>query len=122
MKSTIASHSRFNVKHNSEIRFAKTSAIIIGVYIFCWSPTLIKFYVAVFTDFGDSSYFVLLSHFARDISNLAAHFNSALNPIIYAYRIASIRKGIKTIFKLGQCGEIEFSEDQRSPEASNRAG
>lgn len=134
------SQTRFTIQRNAEIRLAKTSAMIIGVYIICWSPTLIKFCRAVFStpdkndDSGPES---LTTHIARDISNLAAHFNrwifrgflhmlfviiySALNPIIYAYRIKRIRDGVKKLLKLDNCAETEFSEDQRSPEPTDQS-
>lgn len=72
------SQTRHSIQRNAEIRLAKTSAMIIGVYIICWSPTLIKFCQAVLStpnknDDSDPDSFS--AHIGRDISNLAAHFN-----------------------------------------------
>lgn len=114
------SQANLAIRRNAEIKLAKTSAVIIGVYFICWSPTLIKFYLALFTNINTWKPWDWIAPIIRDFSNLAAHFNSALNPIIYAYRISWIRNGIKKILQRDQCVDAEISDDQRIPEPSDQ--
>lgn len=87
-----------NSKRRKEIKVAKTFALIIGTSIICWVPiTIFNFAIAITNDrnfFGDEQ--MLHAYDALAIS--AAHFNSAINPIIYAYRMRDVRITVKKIF------------------------
>lgn len=82
----------------SEIRAAKTMLLVIGSFIICWIPLFINYLVKL-TSKGDQ-----VSHTVEEKSNYkfieffcycAVHYNSAIDPIIYAYRIKDVQSAIK---------------------------
>lgn len=88
-----------------EIRVANTFALIIGSFIISWTPLTVNFLVVAVTRnrqfFQDNGPLRIFHIF----SICAAHFNSAIDPIIYAYRIKDIRETLKKF--LGCNREIE---------------
>lgn len=85
-----------------EIRVAKTSALIIGTFILCWTPITVLDMIIAYT--RDLTIFDgnAVSRNCFMFSVCAAHFNSAIDPIIYAYRIKDVRVTIRNILRCGR--------------------
>lgn len=81
-----------NRPKTTEVRMAHTFALIIGSYILFWTPVTVNFLIVALTENGNffQSHWILQLYF--NLSVCAAHFNSALNPFIYAYRIKDVRE------------------------------
>lgn len=87
--------------NKEEIRVAKTMTLVIGTFIICWTPMAIICMVVANTK--DLHYFDHNegSRIGFMFCSLAAHLNSAIDPIIFAYRIPDARDKIKKILKCG---------------------
>lgn len=82
-----------------EIRATKTMSFVIGSFIICWIPLAIKNIIEIIVDpdavlYGkDHVWHTILKNFCY----CAVHFNSAIDPIIYAFRIGDVRRATKKI-------------------------
>lgn len=84
---------------NNEIRVAKTFALIIGTFILFWTPLTI---VGVVVAYKRDSHYFDNDESARIwfmFSASAAHLNSAIDPVIYAYRIKEVRVLVQRTFR-----------------------
>lgn len=83
---------------NADIKIAKTFAIIYGDYVIFWTPGQVV--VSVISYMKNSEQFTQTQLVHANFAALCLiHLNSALNPLIYAYRIKSVRETIKRIFE-----------------------
>lgn len=91
-----------NVAKASDVKMAKTFALIIGTNIIFWAPLAANFLVVAFAE--DRGFFQ--ENWSRNMfqafSVCAAHFNSAANPFIYAYRMKGVGDMVKEIFMRNQ--------------------
>lgn len=65
--------------------------MIVVTFIVCWLPMAISYFL----------YAALDQKFTQDILDvftILSHFNSAIDPLIYAYRIKDVRATIETLF------------------------
>lgn len=76
-----------------EIRAAKSLSIIVGLFAVCWLPVHILNCLTLFYRELEKSGFVM------NIAIILSHANSAINPIIYAYRIQEFRVTFRKILK-----------------------
>ncbi|PWA23005.1 hypothetical protein CCH79_00002157 [Gambusia affinis] len=74
-----------------EIRAAKSLSIIVGLFTICWLPVHILNCLTLF--YGDLEKPPVVMYVAIILS----HANSAINPIIYAYRIQDFRNTFRKI-------------------------
>lgn len=74
-----------------EIRAAKSLSIIVGLFAVCWLPVHILNCLTVFSSELDRPQFIM------DVAIIMSHANSAVNPIIYAYRIKDFRNTFRKI-------------------------
>lgn len=73
------------LKRKNEIRATHTLALIVGSFIILWTPgTFCLIYLAITQNREMDLDFLKLS-------TILVHLNSVLDPIIYAYRMQSIR-------------------------------
>ncbi|KAL4608777.1 adenosine receptor A2b isoform X1 [Arapaima gigas] len=73
-----------------EIRAAKSLSIIVGLFAFCWLPVHILNCLTLFYPLTKPRYIMYLAI-------ILSHANSAVNPIIYAYRIRDFRNTFRKI-------------------------
>lgn len=88
-------------RKSAEVRIAYTFALVLGVYVICWTPFTVNFLIIAYQE--DFDYFQKnrILNFYNMMSICLSHFNSAANPFIYAYRIKDVREFVvKRIFKL----------------------
>lgn len=99
-----------SVAKRQEVRMAYTFALVIGTFIICWTPVTINFLVVAITKnrqyFQDHG----LLNFFHVFSVCATHFNSAIDPIIYAYRIKDVRDTMKNLFRGNQDDDISTND------------
>ncbi|KAG7515872.1 adenosine receptor A2b [Solea senegalensis] len=74
-----------------EIRAAKSLSIIVGLFAVCWLPVHILNCLTLFYKQLDKPKVVMY------VAILMSHANSAVNPIIYAYRIRDFRNTFRKI-------------------------
>ncbi|XP_072531149.1 adenosine receptor A2b [Salminus brasiliensis] len=73
-----------------EIRAAKSLSIIVGLFALCWLPVHILNCLTLFTQLAKADYVMY-------VAIILSHANSAVNPIIYAYRIREFRHTFRKI-------------------------
>ncbi|XP_061596077.1 adenosine receptor A2b [Cololabis saira] len=74
-----------------EIRAAKSLSIIVGLFALCWLPVHILNCLTLFYEQVDKPAVVMY------VAIILSHANSAVNPIIYAYRIQDFRNTFRKI-------------------------
>ncbi|CAN9501625.1 unnamed protein product [Ophioblennius macclurei] len=74
-----------------EIRAAKSLSIIVGLFALCWLPVHILNCLTLFYSELDKPADIML------VAIILSHANSAVNPIIYAYRIQDFRNTFRKI-------------------------
>ncbi|XP_056314638.1 adenosine receptor A2b [Danio aesculapii] len=74
-----------------EIRAAKSLSIIVGLFALCWLPVHILNCLTLFYSELKKPSFIM------NIAIILSHANSAVNPIIYAYRIREFRVTFRKI-------------------------
>lgn len=79
-----------------EIRAAKSLSIIVGLFAICWLPVHILNCVTLF-------YQKLQLEVVMYVAIILSHANSAVNPIIYAYRIRDFRVTFRKILSPFTC-------------------
>lgn len=79
------SHQHHRSLLQKEIRAAKSLSIIVGLFALCWLPVHILNCLTLFVDYRDKSDIIMF------LAIVLSHGNSAVNPIIYAYRIQDFR-------------------------------
>lgn len=88
-----------SAKQRNEIRAANTLAMIVGTFIVLWMPGIISLFVMAITKNRDFPLDIL------ELSTIMVHFNAAVDPLIYAFRMRNIREALKKFFKCGKRGE-----------------
>ncbi|KAL6463485.1 hypothetical protein MHYP_G00278760 [Metynnis hypsauchen] len=73
-----------------EIRAAKSLSFIVGLFALCWLPVHILNCLTLFTKLNKPD-------FVMYVAIILSHANSAVNPIIYAYRIREFRHTFRKI-------------------------
>lgn len=76
--------------NQKEVRVAKTMLMIIGTFIVCWIP----FATCVIIKTIGNGAIVRFEKVIETFCLCATHWNAAIDPVIYAYRIKDIRKAI----------------------------
>lgn len=79
------SHQHHRSLLQKEIRIAKSLSIIVGLFALCWLPVHILNCLTLFLHDLDKSDTLMF------LAIVLSHANSAVNPIIYAYRIEDFR-------------------------------
>ncbi|XP_013400314.2 adenosine receptor A2b-like [Lingula anatina] len=78
------------------LRIAKTASIVIGLFILCWYPFFIIMAIQIYADL---IYSETWENWRSHVTHLAVA-NSAVNPIIYAFRMDSFRSEFKKLLKI----------------------
>lgn len=95
------SSASLSLKHQEEeIAITKTVSLVIGSFLICWMPITLNFLIVAFSK---------NRHFLYDynptfgytfgfISVVATHMNSAIDPLIYSYRMEKVWDVAKHVF------------------------
>ena len=79
----------------SQLKAAKTVAVILGLFYICWLPFVLTTYIQVSLRQHDNQFIEVV----RTLFTVLAILNSAMNPIIYAFRMQVFKTQLKKIFK-----------------------
>ncbi|XP_013389529.1 probable G-protein coupled receptor No9 [Lingula anatina] len=77
-------------------RIAKTAAIVIGLYLIFWSPFFIILAIQVYGGLVNSQLLIEL----RVYASVLAVLNSAVNPVVYAYRMCDFKREFRRMLGL----------------------
>lgn len=103
----------------NEVRVTQTMLYIIGTFMICWIPLGVNFVCQLLSYQSTSSEYNTeegqRSHLIDFLTYCAIHLNSAIDPLIYAYRIKSVRNAIKNTLN---CFKIPLAQEQSSYELS----
>ncbi|XP_035279611.1 trace amine-associated receptor 1-like [Anguilla anguilla] len=91
----VPKRNKSGVTKHQERRGAKTLAIVVGVFLICWTPFFLCNIIDPFIDYSIPKVLV-------DAMVWFGYLNSALNPVVYAFLYTWFRKALKIII----CGEI----------------
>ncbi|KAI4905620.1 hypothetical protein NFI96_022337, partial [Prochilodus magdalenae] len=98
-----------------EQKLASSLALVLALFAACWLPihimNAIEFY-------GQSNH---VPHIAFYVGILLSHANSAVNPVVYAFKIPKIRKAYKMAWWRALTCQGEQLQDQSSQAADNNA-
>ena len=88
-----------SVQHNLQVRYiikdtkyAKTLALVMGVFLFLWLPYLTCLFFEIISD-------LFVNDWVRNYLSFLALLNSGLNPWVYAFKNNEFRAAFKRIFK-----------------------
>lgn len=73
-----------------ETKVAKTLSLVVLSFLICWLPMTISAFTASLAKDREPSDYI------HKISIFLSHFNSAIDPLIYAYRIKTVREALKS--------------------------
>ncbi|XP_046355864.2 histamine H2 receptor-like [Haliotis rufescens] len=105
-----------SVRHNIQMRYimkdtkyAKTLALVMGVFLFLWLPYLTCLFSEVIAN-------VFVNDWIRNYLSFLAFLNSGVNPWVYAFKNNEFKAAFKRIFK-EHCGKFSLcrSRDPRRP-------
>lgn len=77
----------------------KTILLVVVSFMICWLPMTIGYFIIAVQENRD------FHRKALSITVIITHLNSAIDPIIYAYRIKDVRNTLKKIFGLKNSSE-----------------
>ncbi|XP_071802663.1 adenosine receptor A2b-like [Asterias amurensis] len=94
------------------MKATKTTAIVVGAFLFCWLPIYIYNFTMEYLNFhrdpgSDTIRFPMI----EAVLHTLAFANSGVNPIIYAYRYAEFRRNIKKVLKRALTCMVCWKED-----------
>ncbi|XP_077478839.1 adenosine A2a receptor b [Stigmatopora argus] len=99
--------SSFRSTFQKEVHAAKSLAIIVGLFAFCWLPVHI---INCFNYLCDSCQ--RPHHWVMNIAIILSHANSVVNPFIYAYRIREFRQTFRRILRQHILGQRDGHGDR----------
>ncbi|XP_077354385.1 adenosine A2a receptor b [Festucalex cinctus] len=108
-----ASSSSFRSTLHKEVHAAKSLAIIVGLFAFCWLPVHVINCFNYLCDGCQRPHIWVLN-----IAIILSHANSVVNPFIYAYRIREFRQTFRRIFRQRILGRRDGSGDRRDARGS----
>nr|XP_060612843.1 adenosine receptor A2b [Anolis sagrei ordinatus] len=113
----LAGNSRTTLQR--EVSAAKSLAIIVGLFALCWLPLHILNCLSLFwTGFANHK-----PHWAMNLTIILSHANSAVNPIIYAYRIRDFRGTFRRILaRYLLCKDEDFPKGVKGGDGSGGGG
>lgn len=83
---------RIGRNYMSDVKAAKTIAVVIGVFVICWSP----FFVIVLLFAHNSTFFVSMG--TLNVIKWLEYLNSCLNPLIYTCLNRNYRRAFRKLF------------------------
>ncbi|XP_018101562.1 adenosine receptor A2b [Xenopus laevis] len=100
-----------------EINAAKSLAIIVGLFAFCWLPIHILNCITLF----EPDFYKTKPEWVMYMAIILSHANSVVNPIIYAYKIRDFRYTFRKILsKYIVCRKDNFSKCPNGTISHNR--
>ncbi len=93
----VSSHSEPNRYYDKELKLAKSLALVLFLFAVSWLPLHIMNCITLFCPKCEKPMFLIY------IAILLTHGNSAVNPIVYAFRINKFRTAFQRIWKQYFC-------------------
>ncbi|XP_041700936.1 adenosine receptor A1-like [Coregonus clupeaformis] len=116
-KACTVSHTDPNKYYDKELKLAKSLALVLFLFAISWLPLHIINCVTLFCPTCDKPLFLIY------IAILLTHGNSAVNPIVYAFRIKKFRDAFLKIWKqYFCCKDVPAILNQPSEKDGNEKG
>ncbi|XP_030640638.1 adenosine receptor A1b [Chanos chanos] len=113
-KKVTTSHNDPNKYYDKELKLAKSLALVLFLFAVSWLPLHIMNCITLFCPSCQKPMFLIY------IAILLTHGNSAVNPIVYAFRIKKFRTAFQRIWKqYFCCKEAPPPENQLSERLNN---
>uniref|UniRef100_A0A8C2I749 Adenosine receptor A1 n=1 Tax=Cyprinus carpio TaxID=7962 RepID=A0A8C2I749_CYPCA len=110
----VSSHSEPNKYYDKELKLAKSLALVLFLFAVSWLPLHIMNCITLFCPKYEKPMFLIY------IAILLTHGNSAVNPIVYAFRIKKFRTAFQRIWnQYFCCKEAPPPENQLSERLDN---
>uniref|UniRef100_A0A674CSI8 Adenosine A1 receptor b n=1 Tax=Salmo trutta TaxID=8032 RepID=A0A674CSI8_SALTR len=108
-KACATNHTDPNKYYNKELKLAKSLALVLFLFAISWLPLHIINCITLFCPTCDKPLFLIY------IAILLTHGNSAVNPIVYAFRIKKFRDAFLKIWKQYFCCKDVPPEEDMPP-------
>ena len=93
-----------NRNYTTDVKAAKTIAVVIGAFVFCWAP----FFVSVIGYINNKNFYPLDVH---KCAKWLEYVNSCLNPILYTCLNKTYRRAFKRLFTRWR-GRLERTREE----------
>ncbi|XP_036425577.1 adenosine receptor A1-like [Colossoma macropomum] len=94
--------------YQKEHRLAVSLFLVLGLFVVCWLPVFLTVTVKLY------GHNIEVPSVAIDIGVLLSHANSAVNPIVYAFRIPKIKKACRKLWR-----RVSHDREQQQSEQNN---
>lgn len=86
-------------------------SLVVGSFLICWMPITLNFLVVAVTMNRHFfyEYNATLGYAFGFLTVVATHLNSAIDPLIYSYRMKKVRNAIKNLFSKRPANESKNS-------------
>lgn len=98
MQTDEQSNSESMLNHEEEIKVAKTISIVVGSFLFCWFPITINL-LGISISRDRNFFYDSIGRNFNLCTICCTHLNSAIDPIIYAFRMKEVRKAVKNLIR-----------------------
>ncbi|KAL7891733.1 hypothetical protein AOLI_G00012090 [Acnodon oligacanthus] len=93
LRANIGAAAESSTYYQKEHRLAASLVLVLVLFAVCWLPLFLMHSVRYY------GYNIEVPSFAIDIGVLLSHANSAVNPIVYAFRIPKIKEEFKKLWR-----------------------
>ncbi|XP_036425574.1 adenosine receptor A1-like [Colossoma macropomum] len=108
LRANIGVAGKSSTYYQKEHRLAASLVLVLGLFVTCWLPLFLMVTLRLY------SHNIEVPSDAIDIGVLLSHTNSAINPIVYAFKIPKIKEACRKLWR-----RVYHDSEQQQSEQSN---